>query len=121
MKNTFVRFTNLVQKLYAEQSTESAEVDALLSHIYEQNEAKVPVCITDLVRADRFGTLPTLSKRLQDMEKRGLIMVSTGSDRRTRLVEVAQGGMDLLENRAKLLAEAAAAAERIRKSGGKAA
>lgn len=115
MKNTFVRFTNLVQKLYAEQSTESAEVDALLAHIFEQNEARVPVCITDLVRADRFGTLPTLSKRLQEMEKRGLIKVTTGADRRTRLVEVARGGMDVLENRAKLLAEAAAADERQRK------
>jgi len=115
VKNTFVRFTNLVQKLYAEQSTESAEVDALLAHIFEQNEARVPVCITDLVRADRFGTLPTLSKRLQEMEKRGLIKVTTGADRRTRLVEVARGGMDVLENRAKLLAEAAAADERQRK------
>lgn len=115
MKNTFVRFTNLVQKLYAERSTESAEVDALLAHIFEQNEARVPVCITDLVRADRFGTLPTLSKRLQEMEKRGLIKVTTGADRRTRLVEVARGGMDVLENRAKLLAEAAAADERQRK------
>ncbi len=121
MKNTFVRFTNLVQKLYAEQSTESAEVDALLAHIYEQNESRVPVCITDLVRADRFGTLPTLSKRLQDMEKRGLIKVTTGSDRRTRLVEVGRGGMELLENRAKLLTEAAAAEERQRKSTSKAA
>jgi len=115
VKNTFVRFTNLVQKLYAEQSTESAEVDALLAHIYEQNEAREPVCITDLVRADRFGTLPTLSKRLQDMEKRGLIKVTTGTDRRTRLVEVAAGGIALLDNRAKLLSEAATAAERMRK------
>lgn len=121
MKNTFVRFTNLVQTLYAEQSTECAEVDSLLAHIYEQNETKVPVCITDLVRADRFGTLPTLSKRLQDMEKRGLIKVTTGSDRRTRLVEVAKGGAELLENRAKLLSEAAAAAEHLRKGASKAA
>ncbi|MCF8192010.1 MAG: hypothetical protein K9J04_04005 [Burkholderiales bacterium] len=115
MKNTFVRFTNLVQKLYAEQPAASAEVDSLLAHIYEQNDARVPVCITDLVRAERFGTLPTLSKRLQDMEKRGLIKVATGADRRTRLVEVASGGVEVLENRAKLLSEAAAAADRQRK------
>jgi len=116
MKNTFVRFTNLVQKLYAEQSTECAEVDALLAHIYAQNESNVPVCITDLVRAERFGTLPTLSKRLQDMEKRGLVKISTGTDRRTRLVQVAAGGVQLLESRAMLLSEAAAAEERQRKA-----
>lgn len=114
MKNTFVRFTNLVQQLYAQQSTESAEIDALLAHVYEQNESHVPVCITDLVRADRFGTLPTLSKRLQEMEKRGLVSITTGSDRRTRLVEVAAGGVALLESRAALLREAAAAEERQR-------
>ncbi|NBU59799.1 MAG: hypothetical protein EBS23_08595 [Betaproteobacteria bacterium] len=116
MKNTFVRFTNLVQKLYAEQSADCAEVDALLAHIYTQNEAQVPVCITDLVRAERFGTLPTLSKRLQDMERRDLITVMTGTDRRTRLVQVGPGGMQVLENRAKLLGEAVAAAERQRKA-----
>jgi hypothetical protein len=58
----------------------------------------------------------TLSKRLQDMERRDLITVVTGTDRRTRLVEVGPGGMQVLENRAKLLGEAVAAAERQRKA-----
>lgn len=115
MRNTFVRFTNLVQQLYAEQPAECAEVDALVAHICEQNEVQTPVRITDLVRADRFGTLPTLSKRLQEMEKRGLIKVVTGNDRRTRLVELAPAGTALLESRARLLSEAAAASERRRR------
>lgn len=115
MKNTFVRFINLLQKLYAEQPGECAEVDALVAHIHEQNQARKPVRITDLVRADRFGTLPTLSKRLQQMEKRGLIKVNTGTDRRTRLVELAAAGTALLESRASLLSEAASTAERVRK------
>jgi hypothetical protein len=108
MKETAVRFINMMHLLYSEHPSECAEVDALLSHIYARNAERVPVCITDLVRANRFGTLPTLSRRLHDMERRGLIAVRTGSDRRTRLIELAQGGLDLLETRAELLAKAAA-------------
>jgi hypothetical protein len=112
LKNTFVNFTNRVQQLYATHPAESVEVDALLTHLHEQNQSGVPVCITDLVRADRFGTLPTLSKRLHEMEARGLIRVTPGADRRTRLVTVDQAGLQLLDERAALLREALEAAGR---------
>lgn len=116
VRDAFVRFTNGLQKLYAEQPTECAEVDALLAHVCEQNEASKAVRITDLVRAGRFGTLPTLSKRLREMEGRGLIRVRTGVDRRTHLVELAAGGDAVLESRGKLMREAGAGNGRGRNS-----
>lgn len=105
MRDAFVRFTNGLHKLYAEQPTECAEVDALLAHLCEQTEASKPVRITDLVRAGRFGTLPTLSKRLREMEARGLIRMRTGVDRRTHLVELAAGGEAVLGSRGRLMRE----------------
>jgi len=106
VKNAYVQFANLLHKFYAEQPAASAEIDATLSFAYEAEQAGNPLRVTDLVRAERFGTLPTVNRRLKDMVARGLIEMPAGADRRTRLIRVLPAGERLLENRAALLREA---------------
>lgn len=65
MKNTFVQFANLLHRFYAEQPAEYVAMDALLAYVYEANQMDVPVRVTDLVRLERFGTLPTLNRWLE--------------------------------------------------------
>ena len=112
MKNTFVQFANLLHKFYAEQPSECVAMDALLAYAWEANQTNVPVRVTDLVRLERFGTLPTINRRLKDMVARGLIEMVVGEDRRTRLVRVSARGEAMLDNRASLLREAAASEAR---------
>ena len=116
MKNAFVQFANLLHAFYAQQPAESREVDAMLAWIYEQNQLRIPVRVTDLVTTQRFGTLPTVNKRLKDIKTRGLVQITTGSDRRTRLVTVTAEGESILHNREALLREAAASEARRRAS-----
>ena len=108
MKNTFVQFANLLHRFYAEQPAEYVAMDALLAYVCEANQMDVPVRVTDLVRLERFGTLPTLNRRLKNMTARGLVEMVVGDDRRTRLIRVSPAGEAMLDNRASLLREAAA-------------
>ena len=112
MKNAFVQFAMVLHKFYAEQPRESVEADAVLSHVYEESHNGSELRVTDLVRAERFGTLPTVNRRLREMMARGLIEMVPGTDRRTRIVCVSAKGEQMLENRAALLREAAASVAR---------
>jgi DNA-binding MarR family transcriptional regulator len=64
-----------------------------------------------MVRA-RFGTLPTVNRRLKDMTSRGLLEMVVGTDRRTRVVRVTPKGERVLENRNALLLAAEASVAR---------
>ena len=97
------RFLDRLHRFYAEAGDSAPELDALLCHIYECNQLGQPVCSTDLVRALRFGTLPTLNTRLTRMLKSGLVKQVVGSDRRVRFIELTPKGIATLEQRLELL------------------
>lgn len=102
--NPFVQFTNLLQGLYSDPATpDNCRTDTLLAMIQDHNRRGQPLCITDLVKMERFGTLPTLSKHLAQMQQSELIRIEPGPDRRTRLVMVAEKGKQLLKERAAAL------------------
>jgi len=103
MGNMFVEFTNVIQAFYAELPPGAAEDDALLAWIYARNHQQRPVRVTDLVRAGRFGTLPTLHKRLRALDDAGLLETAVGPDRRTRLVVVSAAGVSRLDSRSAML------------------
>jgi len=108
MGNMFVQFTNAVHTFYASEPSGAAEDDALMAWVQDHNQRSIPVRVTDLVRLERFGTLPTLNRRLKNMTARGLVEMVVGDDRRTRLIRVSPAGETMLDNRASLLREAAA-------------
>ncbi|MBU3693208.1 MAG: hypothetical protein FGM40_00035 [Rhodocyclaceae bacterium] len=107
MGNMFVNFTNAIQDFYAGQPAGAAEDDALLAWICAQNALQQPVRITDLVRTGRFGTLPTLHRRLRLLAGAGFLTLVVGPDRRTRMVSVSPVGLARLDSRSSLLGEVA--------------
>jgi DNA-binding MarR family transcriptional regulator len=94
---------NRLHRFYAESADFTPELDAVLCHILECNLAKVPVCSTDLVRLQRFGTLPTITARLASLVQEGLVKQVVSDDRRIKLLQVTPKGVASLEARDRLL------------------
>ena len=92
-----------LHRFYFASTETSPELDALLCYILECNVAGNPVCSTDLVRMQRFGTLPTLTGRLARLSETGLITQVVADDRRIKLLEVTPKGVASLESRQQLL------------------
>ena len=97
-----------MHEFYAKQSPETAAADSLLAYLYEAEHVGQAIRVTDLVRAERFGTLPTVNRRLKELTAGGLVEMAVGTDRRTRVVRVTPKGERVLENRNALLLAAEA-------------
>jgi len=91
-----------VHRYYANTAGCCRADDALLCHLLECNLDQIPVNSTDLVRLQRFGTLPTLTSRLARLSRDGLIEQVVAEDRRVRLLRVTGKGVALLEARDRL-------------------
>ena len=92
-----------LHRFYAHSPDVTPELDAVLCYIFECNLTKAPVCSTDLVRLQRFGTLPTITARLASLAQEGLIKQVVSQDRRIKLLQVTPKGVASLEARERLL------------------
>lgn len=78
------------------------EILAFMSIKEASNE---PVKITDLVQSLRFGTGPTVHRKVSTLTKRGFIKVSASkTDGRTKNLTLTKAGEELLKERTKLMA-----------------
>ena len=78
----------LAVNLDAERVSHSdAELDVLLAFLLEEDDEGRTVCSTDLVRLRRFGTLPTVTKKLKVLESLGFIERPKTSDRRIKALK----------------------------------
>lgn len=109
------RFLNVLRGLGDNTTTGLADtlaVDELLAFIQEASAASGSIVrVVDVVRAGRFGTPPTVIKRLQEMEAAGWIEAKVANDRRAKSLRLSRAGQARLRDRAmmmrKLVAEAA--------------
>jgi|GEM_PF-1269692 len=77
------------------------EILAFMSIKEASNE---PVKITDLVQSLRFGTGPTVHRKVSTLSERGLIKVSASkTDGRAKNLVLTKVGEDLLKERTKLM------------------
>jgi len=104
---------NRLERFYFENPDESRQGDALLGGVLEATLGGGRVCVTDLVQARRFGTLPTVSSHLAKLMKRGLLEQVVGEDRRLRYLRVTPAGIALLASREHLLGGGDAATNRL--------
>jgi len=75
----------LAVNLDAERVSQSdAELDVLLAFLLEEDDEGRTVCSTDLVRLRRFGTLPTVTKKLKVLQSLGFIERPKTNDRRIK-------------------------------------
>jgi hypothetical protein len=110
------RFLNVLRGLGDNTPTGLADllaVDELLVFIQETGGASDSIVrVVDVVRAGRFGTPPTVIKRLQEMEAAGWIEAKVAKDRRAKSLSLSRAGLARLRDRAtmmrKLVQEAAA-------------
>ena len=112
----YSRFLNILRSLGDNTTTGLADllaIDELLAFIHEGSAASDSIVrVVDVVRAGRFGTPPTVIKRLQEMEAAGWIESQVAKDRRAKSLNVSRAGLARLRDRAatmrKLVLEAAA-------------
>lgn len=77
------------------------EILAFMSIKEDSNE---PVKITDLVQSLRFGTGPTVHRKVSTLAERGFIKVSASkTDGRAKNLVLTKVGEDLLKERTKLM------------------
>lgn len=110
------RFLNVLRGLGDNTTNGLADllaVDELLAFIQEAGAASDSIVrVVDVVRTGRFGTPPTVIKRLQEMEAAGWIEAKVAKDRRAKSLSLSRTGLARLRDRAatmrKLVLEAAA-------------
>ncbi len=113
----YSRFLNVLRGLSDNTTSGLADmlaVDELMAFIHEGNATSDSIVrVVDVVRAGRFGTPPTVIKRLQEMEAAGWIEAKVAKDRRAKSLSVSRAGLARLRDRAatmrKLVQEAASA------------
>ena len=98
-----VRFMTTLHEFYADAPAGTRDLDDLLAYICEQNSAGKHVRSTDLVRMQRFGTLPTLTGKIHKLIELGLVVQSIHEDRREKHLEATPAAERLLRSRFDLL------------------
>lgn len=74
--------------------------DEILALILEGSSVKGGIVrVVDIVRTNRFGTPPTVIKRLQKLEADGLIESKVAEDRRARSLTLSKSGVARLRER----------------------
>ncbi len=101
-----VRFMTTLHEFYADAPAGTRDLDDLIAFIAAQNSAGKDVRSTDLVRMQRFGTLPTLTAKLQKLIELGLVVQSIRDDRREKHLEATASAERLLRSRYDLLNQA---------------
>lgn len=104
----YTRFLNMLRALGEPMSTTGLSdilaIDELLTFIYDGTVvADRVVRVVDVARTNRFGTPPTVIKRLQDMEAAGWIETEVATDRRAKSLRVSKTGLQRLNDRADMM------------------
>ncbi len=98
-----VRFMTALHEFYAHAPAGTPDLDDLIAFIAAQNSAGRSVRSTDLVRMQRFGTLPTLTAKIHKLLELGLVVQSTHEDRREKHLDATPAAERLLRSRYELL------------------
>ena len=101
-----VRFMTLLHEFYADAPAGTRDLDDLLAYICGQNSTGSHVRSTDLVRMQRFGTLPTLTAKIHKLIELGLVVQSIHEDRREKHLEATPAAERLLRSRFDVLDKA---------------
>ncbi len=103
---SFVQLVTLLHEFYADAPAGARDLDDLLAYICGQNAAGRHLRSTDLVRMQRFGTLPTLTAKIHKLIELGLIVQSIHEDRREKHLEATPAAERLLRSRFDMLGKA---------------
>jgi len=100
----YTRFLNVLRGLGGDSTVGLADLlatDEILAFIFEGTSAKGSIVrVVDIVRTHRFGTPPTVIKRLQKLEADGLIEAKEAEDRRAKSLTLSKNGVARLRERA---------------------
>lgn len=98
MSDAYERLTNLLEIfLRGGDKWDEWERDRILLFLFGRLDA--PPTVSDLYRTDRFGSLPTLQKRIEGLVRRRLVRTTVGKDKRTRIISMTARGLRHLEAR----------------------
>ena len=103
----YAKFLNLLSNLKKNESDPEFDgCDEVLAYIAIQESSGTPAKITDLVQSLQFGTGPTVHRKINLLEARGLIKITPSStDGRAKDLTISTKGSEHLKNRSKLLKE----------------
>ncbi len=97
------RFINVLRGLGDDTTnglTDLLAVDEVLAFIQDASAASGSIVrVVDVVRSGRFGTPPTVIKRLQEMETAGWIEAKVAKDRRAKSLSLSRAGLARLRDR----------------------
>lgn len=104
----YVRFLNLMRALQKGKHIGDyhPQAIAILAWISENVASNQMITITNLVNRQDFGSLPTVLRRLAELQKAGLITYGSCSDRRLKSVVLTQSGEMLLKSYSEAMAKA---------------
>lgn len=106
----FVRFMRLLEALKSESKHRGVlhhDADLLLGFLYEESEAGRAVIMTSLVHQLRFGTPPTIQRRVKELIASGFVEIAGGDDKRHRCLKVTAVGDAYLKECSRLMSLAA--------------
>ncbi len=101
-----VNVLSLLHNFYAGTPAGTRDLDDLLAFIYQENAAGRHLRVTDLVRLQHFGSLPTLTHKVQRLITLGLVVQTVAGDRREKNIEATPAAELLFQSRYALLQQA---------------
>lgn len=101
----YAKFLCLLNDLKIENPDSEFEgCEDVLAFMHTRESEGTPVKITDLVQSLRFGTGPTVHRKITTLEGRGLISVtSSKSDGRAKVLSCTAAGRDILQKKSLLM------------------
>lgn len=101
----YATFLNLLGSMRRENPDPEFEgCEEVIAFVYGRESEGKDVKITDLVQSLRFGTGPTVHRKLSTLNSRGFITsVRSHSDGRAKTLKCTAKGLDILKERSKLL------------------
>lgn len=91
------KFAALMNHIRLSMTDDEIGLAQVLSFIHQENSQGASVNSTRLVQMIRFGTGPTVHRKIADLEFRGLLSVEqSGVDMRSKVLRVTKDGMKYL-------------------------
>lgn len=101
----YAMFLNILSNQSKDSSATSFEgCESILAFLLLQEANGTPAKITNLVQSMRFGTGPTLQRKVGMLEERGYIKLTPSkTDGRAKSIKVTSAGIALLKEKSKLM------------------
>ena len=102
----FVRFMRLREIFESESGGQKIlhhDEDALLVYLYQAHAAGAVVSMTALMHQKRFGSSPTIQRRVKELLTAGLVETHGGVDKRQRCLRLTAQGLAYLEKCSEML------------------